>query len=313
MATVLVATAGGHLAQLFELASRLPFDTDHRVWVTSASPQSRSLLAGEDVVFVPEVRPRDLKAVLREIPRARRLLLRRRAEAVVSTGAALALGYLLPSVPMGIPAHYVESSARVEEPSLTGRILERVPRIHLYRQYEHAARGRWRYAGTVFAGFSAVPRCDPPTIRRAVVVLGTVDEPFRRLVERLVRILPADAEVLWQTGTTPVDDLPIKPVPFLPDAELKAAMAAADVVVTHGGCGSVLDALAAGRSPVVVPRRLAHRECVDDHQRQLAEWVDARGLAVLADADELTWFQLVAAAGRSVVRIADPPVLSLVR
>jgi UDP-N-acetylglucosamine:LPS N-acetylglucosamine transferase len=313
MSTVLVATAGGHLAQLFELAPRLPFDTGHRVWVTSATPQSRSLLAGEDAVFVPEVRPRDVKAVLREVPRARRLLQRHRAETVVSTGAALALGYLLPAVSMGIPAHYVESSARVEGPSLTGRILERVPRVHLYRQYEHAARGRWKYAGTVFAGFSAIPRCDPPTIRRAVVVLGTVDEAFRRLVERLVAILPPGAEVLWQTGTTPVDDLDIEPTPFLPDAELKAAMAAADVVVTHGGCGAVLDALAAGRSPVVVPRRLAHGECVDDHQRQLAEWVAARGLAVLADADELSWSHLETASRRSVVRVADPPVLSLVR
>lgn len=310
--TVLVATAGGHLTQLAELAPRLPFGLTDRVWVTFDTPQSRSLLAGEDVVYVDPIQPRQLGRAVREMPDARRLLRQRRADTVVSTGAALAVSYLIPAAAMRIPAHYVESSARVEGPSTTGRILERVPGIRLYRQYEHAASGRWRYAGSVFAGFSARPAANPMRpIRRVVVTLGTVEESFRRLVERLIEILPAGADVLWQTGLTPVDGLPIDAADFVPAADLQAAMATADVVVAHSGCGSVLDALSAGRCPVIVPRRLARGECVDDHQSQIARWIAARDLAVHAELGDLTADHLRQAAGRCVVRVAHPPLLEL--
>ena len=48
MATLLVATTGGHLAQLVDIANRLPDDGDDiRVWVTHDNSQSRSALAGE--------------------------------------------------------------------------------------------------------------------------------------------------------------------------------------------------------------------------------------------------------------------------
>jgi UDP-N-acetylglucosamine--N-acetylmuramyl-(pentapeptide) pyrophosphoryl-undecaprenol N-acetylglucosamine transferase len=58
-------------------------------------------------------------------------------------------------------------------------------------------------------------------------------------------------------------------------------------VVCHGGAGIISSALAAGRKPIVVPRRAALGEHVDDHQyqltRKLAEW----GLVVPAE-DHLT-------------------------
>lgn len=309
--TLLVATSGGHLTQLVELAPRLPFDGDDRVWVTFDTPQTRSTLAGEDVVFVDEIQPRDLLGALRQMPAARRLLRDREVSAVVSTGAAVAVSYLVPAALMGVPAHYVESSARVDRPSITGRILERVPGVRLYRQYEHAARGRWRYAGSVFAGFEPLPEPLHRPVRHIVVTIGTVREPFDGLLRRLVDIVPANAEVLWQTGETPAAELSIDAVPMLPATRLRAAMAVADVVVTHGGCGSVLDALAAGKCPVVVPRRLARGECVDDHQVQIARWVASRGLAVHAELDELSFADLRRAAARTVVRAPDPPRLEL--
>ena len=68
-----VATIGGHLAQLDELSTRVPVD-GAPVWVTNGNEQSTSLLAGQDVHFVPYVGVRSVGGVLRCVPAARRLM-----------------------------------------------------------------------------------------------------------------------------------------------------------------------------------------------------------------------------------------------
>jgi UDP-N-acetylglucosamine transferase subunit ALG13 len=52
--------------------------------------------------------------------------------------------------------------------------------------------------------------------------------------------------------------------------------------VTHAGVGSILSARRAGHVPLVVPRRRALGEHVDDHQVRFAAWMADRGQVVLA-------------------------------
>jgi UDP-N-acetylglucosamine transferase subunit ALG13 len=59
------------------------------------------------------------------------------------------------------------------------------------------------------------------------------------------------------------------------------------VVVTHAGVGSVLSVLNQGKIPVILPRRAAHGEMIDDHQVEFAELITARSLAVSVDPAEL--------------------------
>ena len=54
MTALLVATNGGHLAQLVELAPRLDGIEADRLWITFDSPQSRSLLADPPVLVLDE-------------------------------------------------------------------------------------------------------------------------------------------------------------------------------------------------------------------------------------------------------------------
>lgn len=307
---VLVATTGGHLTQLFDLAPRLPL-RGPRLWVTFDGEQARTLLAGERVVFVPDVAERDVAGVARAVGHARRILGGIHnggtpASAVVSTGSGVALAFLPLAALRGIPAHYIESAARTGSPSLTGRLLRLVPGVRLYRQYPHTARGRWRYGGSVFDGFAAV-LLPPRLLRRVVVTLGTMDQGFRRLLERLVAILPPATEVLWQTGATPTEGLGIRGHRLLPAPVIAAAMREADVVVAHAGCGSALTALKAGRCPVLVPRDPRGGEVVDAHQTEIAEWLDAKGLALARQADRLTLDDLHRAVRLGVERAAEVP------
>lgn len=53
---------------------------------------------------------------------------------------------------------------------------------------------------------------------------------------------------------------------FLPAETMRAAMTTALAVVCHGGPATIMEARSVGRLPIVVPRRRAFGEHVDDHQ-----------------------------------------------
>jgi UDP-N-acetylglucosamine--N-acetylmuramyl-(pentapeptide) pyrophosphoryl-undecaprenol N-acetylglucosamine transferase len=304
MTTLLVASAGGHLKQLHRLRPRIAELNGDVVWVTWECAQTRSLLRDEPVVYVRETAPRDVLTILRNTDNAIGLVRRHRVCALVTTGSQLVIPFTAVARSRGASCHFIESAARREGPSLTGRIVRRIPGVNYYTQY--ATDGPC-YFGSVFDGFLSHPREDPPaSISRAVVVLGTMPHGFRRLVERLAPILGPEVETLWQVGATDTSGSDIAAHRSIPAHDLSAAMREADVVIAHAGVGAALDALEAGRHPVLVPRRLAHGEHVDDHQRQVADALAARGLATVRDADALTSGDLLAAAGRRVEETAPP-------
>jgi UDP-N-acetylglucosamine--N-acetylmuramyl-(pentapeptide) pyrophosphoryl-undecaprenol N-acetylglucosamine transferase len=305
--TLLVASTGGHLKQLERLSGRLEGVPGEVLWVTFDSPQSRSLLAGRETVFARPTHSRDAVSAVANMRLAERLLRERDVGALVSTGAAVAASFMLPARAHRVPCHYVESAARSEGPSLTGRMLRAIPGVRLYTQYPAWAGGPWRYRGSVFDGFEpAEPPAAPAPVRRVVVTLGTIRYPFPRLARRLAELLPAGAEVLWQTGATDTAALAVDGTRELPSAELEAAMRDADLVIAHAGVGSALSALEAGRQPLLIPRRAAHGEHVDDHQEQVAAELERRGLARVREAGELTADDLAAAAGRAARPVAEP-------
>jgi UDP-N-acetylglucosamine--N-acetylmuramyl-(pentapeptide) pyrophosphoryl-undecaprenol N-acetylglucosamine transferase len=322
MTTLFVATTGGHLTQLDSLASRIRTN-GAAVWITHANEQSRSLLVDRDVEFVPYVGVRSVPDVLRCIPNARRLLASRKVTRAVSTGSGIALGYLPYLAAHGVECHYIESATRVSGPSVTGRVLQWIPKVRTYTQYQSWADERWRYAGSVFDGYeSAAVAREPDAVVRVVVTVGAATEyPFRRLIEHLVPLLAPEGElartiglpveVLWQTADTPVDDLPIEAMPALPAAELGAAQAKADIVISHAGTGSALAALNAGRYPILAVRDPARGEQVDDHQHQLATELARRGLAMHRDAQAITVEDMLEVLGMSVQRAESPPPFAL--
>jgi UDP-N-acetylglucosamine--N-acetylmuramyl-(pentapeptide) pyrophosphoryl-undecaprenol N-acetylglucosamine transferase len=314
--TLLAASNGGHLKQLHRLRPRLQGVSGPFEWITFDTPQARSLLEGETVHYVPFIGGRDPGNVARNFPCARRILAETDAEALVSTGSAIALPYFTVGRMRGRRCHWIESAARMEGPSLTGQMVSWIPGVDLYAQYRSWAGGRWNYRGAVFDSFAGSGAGGPdaePRIARAVVTLGTYKgTPYTRIVRRLLEILPPEVEVLWQTGATDVTEFGIESVYALPEKELSEAMAEADVVITHAGVGTALAALELGKCPLMAPRLAVHGEAVDDHQVQIADQLSQRGLAVTVNAEEITFNDLVEAAGRTVGAPADPPPFELV-
>ena len=306
-ATLLVASAGGHLRQLVSLTATLG-GLDSRAWATYDVSHARSELNGSDFVGVHHPSTKNLPNALRNYRLARKVFAEHEVIRVVSTGAGVAVPFMLRARQLGIPCHYIESATRVQGPSLTGRILARVPGVKLYRQLGAWGGSRWRQGPCVFDGYSSGAG-EARGIQRVVVSFGSHHFPFPRAVEAISRSLPqADVEVLWQLGSTPdPGTLQGRVVKQLPSEELQAEIEHADVVIGHAGVGLSLTALAAGKVPVLLPRRRPHREHTDDHQTQLAPELVRRGLAIGVEVEELTGDHLADAAARTVSYVEPPP------
>lgn len=278
---LLVASTGGHLTQLTRLAPRLGVDPGSP-WVTFDTPQSRSLLAGHEVQYVPYVHPRDWRGVIKATRMMAPLLAD--VDGALSTGAGLALA-ALPHSARTKPTVYLESISRVEGPSLTGRTLARLPYIGMYAQHTGWLRQPWRAGPSVLGLYRTEPLATPRTVRRIFVTLGTI-RPYRfdRMIDAVLAFASRhpDAEILWQVGVTTRDDLPGRVVTQLGDAEFGEALASPDLVFAHSGVGVAMNILDRGHIPVLLDRRPELGEHVDGHQREILQYLVGRGLAVEA-------------------------------
>lgn len=307
--SLLVASAGGHLEELYVLRPRIVGLADDVTWVTWDTPQSRSMLAGEQRFFVERAEPRDVGATLTTASAAHHVLSLGRWANVISTGSLPAVPFLALARARRIPCHFIESATRSNDPSLSGKIVARLHGVRLYSQYRDGPGPRWSYRGSVFDGYRAVPAEAAP-LRRVLVSVGSSKFQFRRMLAAAARALPPDIETFWQTGHTDVSGLPIKAVPFLSAADFSAECDRADAVICHAGVGSALAALRAGHRPILVPRRALAREHIDDHQRAVACELAARGLAIACEAEELD-LRLVELAAEKTIRMAEAPSFEL--
>jgi Oligosaccharide biosynthesis protein Alg14 like len=117
---MLVCSSGGHLLQLYRLKPW--WDQVERIWVTFDMPDSRSLLAGEQIVWAYHPTTRSVPNLLRNLGLAWRLLRTRKPDVVVSTGAGVAVPFFVVARLLGIKTVYVEVYDRIDSPTLTGRL-----------------------------------------------------------------------------------------------------------------------------------------------------------------------------------------------
>lgn len=118
--------------------------------------------------------------------------------------------------------------------------------------------------------------------------VGTHEDGFPRLVRALEGLAASGAlqePVVIQAGYTRELAPHCTVEALLPYERLQALMDAARVVVTHGGPATIMEVMARGRIPVVVPRQSAHGEHVDDHQVAFARRLGDRIELVLDVAD----------------------------
>ena len=121
-----------------------------------------------------------------------------------------------------------------------------------------------------------------------LATVGTHEDPFDRLLSELERLCEAGVlqeEVICQSGYCTVTTEHVKTHKQLPFDELQVLMSRARIIITHGGPASIMQALAHGTIPIVVPRQADFGEHVDNHQCRFAEKMSNRVLTVFDISD----------------------------
>jgi UDP-N-acetylglucosamine transferase subunit ALG13 len=117
------------------------------------------------------------------------------------------------------------------------------------------------------------------------VTVGNATQPFPRLLNAVDELARSGCwgseEVFIQSGNNPgFCPLYSRHRPFLSMEEFVRYINDARLVISHGGCGTLLHAIRAKKCPVVMPRKKQYGEHINDHQVQLVRALADEGKLV---------------------------------
>lgn len=135
------------------------------------------------------------------------------------------------------------------------------------------------------------------------LTVGLHEQPFDRLVRAVDEIYGEEAVIQYgYSKYIPIHAQGEKAFSF---DVIRKLMLQADVVITHGGSGSIMLALSVGKKPVVAPRYRHLGEHVDNHQAEIVAELALRNLVVpLLEGDDLR--EAVGLAGKASVEQGSP-------
>lgn len=102
-----------------------------------------------------------------------------------------------------------------------------------------------------------------------LVLLGTQNNSFHRLLEEIQRNIDngnIKEDVVVQKGHTKFESKGMTLYNQLPLQEIEKLIEEANLVITHGGVGSIISSIERGRKVIAVPRLKKYKEHVNDHQ-----------------------------------------------
>ena len=114
-----------------------------------------------------------------------------------------------------------------------------------------------------------------------LVMLGTQNNSFHRLLEEVEKCIDSgliDEEVIVQAGGTTYNSDKMLILSLITNDELKKYIEKASYIICHGGVGSIVSGIKAGKKVIAVPRYEMYGEHVNDHQVQIVESFNEQGL-----------------------------------
>ena len=106
------------------------------------------------------------------------------------------------------------------------------------------------------------------------VCLGSQQYPFNRPLKEIDRLIDENIikeDVFAQIGNSDYIPKKFKYKDFLNPEDYKKVLEMADVVISHGGTGSIINAIKLSKPTIVIPRQSKYCEHLDDHQFQIVE------------------------------------------
>jgi UDP-N-acetylglucosamine--N-acetylmuramyl-(pentapeptide) pyrophosphoryl-undecaprenol N-acetylglucosamine transferase len=264
----LAASVGGHLELLEALVPAL--EGRSRAWVTTPGSRPQSLRDRGETVHL--LSPLDRKSLsIRGIFRGVILALRLRPEVVITSGAGVVGSFCLTARLLGARLMFVETMARVDRGSATGRLLAPLAERILVQWPEMRVQHPSARVCRPLLLEDLPPIAANPGVGTFVSV-GSHPQPFKRLLDGVAKATDAHVlpwPVLAQVGAGALSSTATESVDYLQPDQFLEAVSNASVVICHAGAGVIATVLRRGMRPIVMGRRIELGEHVDDHQSQL--------------------------------------------
>ena len=116
-----------------------------------------------------------------------------------------------------------------------------------------------------------------------LVLLGTQNNSFHRLLEEIDKLISENIineEVIVQNGYTKYETQNMKLIDFVSKEELEKLQENADLIITHGGVGSIIMSVKKGKKVIAIPRLHKYSEHVNDHQKEIVELFNKKGYII---------------------------------
>lgn len=115
------------------------------------------------------------------------------------------------------------------------------------------------------------------------VTVGTQDKPFVRIIKSIDEAVKKGLikdEVIVQAGHTKYVSDNLKILNYIPFNEFEQYVKNADIIITHGGVGSILNAIKQKKRVIAVPRLSKYKEHINDHQLQVIDKMSKDGYII---------------------------------
>lgn len=122
------------------------------------------------------------------------------------------------------------------------------------------------------------------------VTLGTQDKSFTRLldaIENNIKEGNITDKVIVQAGSTKYRSKYMEIHKMMSKKKFEQYMRECDILITHGGVGTILDALKLNKKIIAVPRRKEFKEHENNHQLQIIEKFSEEGYLLYAEPDTI--------------------------
>jgi len=103
-----------------------------------------------------------------------------------------------------------------------------------------------------------------------LVTLGTQKQQFTRLLDYIEKSKIKD-EIVVQAGHTKYESKKMQIFDFIDYDKMNEYVKKADLVITHGGTGSITGPLKQGKVVIACARKSEFKEHVDNHQEQIVD------------------------------------------
>ena len=116
-----------------------------------------------------------------------------------------------------------------------------------------------------------------------LVLLGTQNNSFNRLLEEIEKNIKNGTikeEVIVQAGYTKFETDKMEIIDLMSKEQLEKFQDEADLIITHGGVGSIISSIEKGKKVIAVPRMHEYGEHVNNHQKEIVKDFNDKGYII---------------------------------